>query len=154
VAISLKIRTFARNTTMTGVGRWSAAFGLAFLLGCGDSGPKTFPVNGTIALPGGDASPLAGHNIEASLDSEPTVRASGVIEPDGRFKLETLQNGRIVNGAREGTYRVRLILSDDDAAGRKLAKKAVPARYFQFDTSGLAFQVPTDADVKLEVKSP
>lgn len=138
---------------MSGVGRWSAALGLAFVLGCGDSGPKTYPVNGTIALPGGDSSPLAGHNIEASLDGEPTVRASGVIEADGRFKLETLQNGKIVTGAREGTYKVRLILSDDDAASRKLAKKAVPARYFQFDTSGLALQVPGD-DVKLEVKSP
>lgn len=138
---------------MTGVGRWSAALGLACVLGCGDSGPKTYPVNGTITLPSGDSSPLAGHNIEASLDGEPTVRASGVIEPDGRFKLETLQGGKIVTGAREGSYKVRLVLSDDDAASRKLAKKAVPARYFQFDTSGLAFQVPGD-DVKLEVKTP
>ncbi|MFO0806329.1 MAG: hypothetical protein U0791_24765 [Gemmataceae bacterium] len=138
---------------MTGVGRWGTAFGLAFVLGCGDSGPKTYPVNGTITLPSGDSSPLAGHNIEASLDGEPTVRASGVIEPNGRFKLETLQNGKVVTGAREGTYKVRLVLSDDDAASRKLARKAVPPRYFQFDTSGLAFQVPSE-DVKLEVKTP
>ena len=44
------------------------------------------------------------------------VRASGVIEPDGRFKLETLQGGEVVKGAREGTYRVRLILDPSDLA--------------------------------------
>lgn len=123
-------------------------------IGCGDSGPKTYPVNGSITLPGGNVAPLAGHNIEASLDGEPTVRASGVIEPDGRFHLETIQGGAVVKGAREGSYRVRLILSDDDDASRKLAKKAIPARYFQFDTSGLTVQVPANDDVKLEIKTP
>ena len=138
---------------MAGVGRWGVAIALAFVLGCGNSGPRTYPVNGTIVLPGGEVEPLVGHNIEASLDTEPTVRASGVIEAGGRFKLETIQGGEVVKGAREGTYKVRLILSDDDAASRKLAKKAVPARYFQFDTSGLTLQVPTSEDLKLEVKS-
>jgi len=137
---------------MSGVGKWSVALGLTLVLGCGDSGPKTYPVNGTITLPGGDAAPLIGHNIEASLDSDPTVRASGVIEANGRFKLETIQGGKVVTGAREGSYKVRLILSDDDAVSRKLAKKAVPPRYFQFDSSGLEIRVPANDDVKLELK--
>jgi hypothetical protein len=108
-----------------------------------------------VSLPNGEASALAGHNIEASLDSEPTVRASGVIEPDGRFKLETIQGGKVVTGAREGTYKVRFVLTDDDTASpRKVVKKNVPARYFQFDTSGLTLKVPVDEAVKLEVKSP
>jgi len=136
-----------------GVKRWVAAIGLACLLGCGNSGPKTYPVNGEVRLSGVVAAALAGHIIEASLDGEPTVRASGVIEPDGRFKLETLHAGQILTGAREGSYRARIVLSDDDARSLRVAKKTLPPRYFQFESSGLSFQVPASEDVKLEVQS-
>jgi hypothetical protein len=124
-----------------------AALALLAVAGCGQSGPKTHAVAGSVSLAGGDPTQLAGHYVEAALTTDPTVRASGVIGPDGRFKLETLADGRIQTGAPEGTYGVRLILSDDD--GVKGPK--VSPRYLRFETSGLSIQVPAKDDVKLEV---
>jgi hypothetical protein len=124
-----------------------AALALLAVAGCGQSGPKTHPVAGSVALAGGDSTQLAGHYVEAALTTDRTVRASGVIEPDGRFKLETLADGRVRSGAPEGTYGVRLILSDDDGVKRP----KVSPRYLRFETSGLSIQVPAKDDVKLEV---
>ena len=65
---------------------------LAFT-GCGPGGPKTHPVRGKVELAGADAAPLAGSHVEAALVSDPNVRASGEIQPDGRFSLQTLHAG-------------------------------------------------------------
>jgi hypothetical protein len=125
--------------------------GLFSLGGCGESGPKMYPVSGKVALAGGsDAQKLAGHHVEAALDSEPTVRASGVIGADGTFTLETLHAGTIFKGAREGTYHVRIVPGDEDDNGKKLKKPPVAAKHLKFETSGLTFQVPASGDVTLE----
>jgi hypothetical protein len=92
---------------------------------------------------------LAGSTVEAALEGDPTVRAAGTIEPDGTFALETLQAGVIRKGAVPGTYKVRVILSDDDPAARKKAAKAVHPKALQFETSGLTFQVPAADEVRL-----
>jgi len=81
-------------------------------VGCGSAGPTTYRVNGKVELVGGEVKHLAGHHIEAVLTGEPTVRASGEIQQDGSFTLETLHAGVILKGAREGNYQVRIILSD------------------------------------------
>ena len=124
-----------------------AALALLVAAGCGQSGPKTHAVAGSVSLAGGDSAQLAGHYVEAALSTDPTVRASGVIGPDGRFKLETLAGGRVQKGAPEGTYGVRLILSDDDG----VARPKVSPRYLRFETSGLSIQVPAKDDVQLEL---
>jgi hypothetical protein len=104
-----------------------------------------------VSVPGGDVTALAGSTVEAALESDPTVRAAGTIEPDGTFRLETLQAGEVRKGAVAGTYKVRLILTDDDPAARKRAAKAVHPRALKFETSGLALQVPAAGDVTLEL---
>jgi hypothetical protein len=121
------------------------------LVGCGPSGPRTHPVNGRVSVPNGDVAVLAGSTIEAALDSDLTVRAAGTIEPDGTFKLETLQSGAIRRGAVAGNYKVRVILADDDPAARKKAAKAVHPKALKFETSGLTLQVPTPDEVRLEL---
>lgn len=122
-----------------------------WLTGCGPAGPATYPVSGTLALTGGEVSHLAGSTIEVASDADPTVRAAGEIQPDGRFTLETLHAGAMRRGAREGTYKVRVVLSDDDPATRKRAAKAIAPKYLKFDTSGLTLRVPADDDVTLPV---
>ncbi len=135
--------------------RTALAAGLALfgLTGCADDLPKTYPVSGKLVLANGDVKRLAGHHVEASLESEPTVRASGIIGPDGGFTLETLHAGVILKGAREGKYQVRIVKADEDDEGRKLKKPPIAARYFQFQGSPLSFEVPTAGDVSLELRT-
>jgi hypothetical protein len=102
------------------------------LFGCGDATPPVHPVSGTIVLVGGDVAQLAGHHVEAALTADPTVRAAGVIGPDGRFSLETLHGGTILRGARAGAYEVR---------------------FLSFKTSGLTLQVPAADEVQLRVSA-
>lgn len=135
------------------ISRFVAPLALFALTGCGDNSPKTYPVSGKVALAGGDAQKLAGHHVEAVLDSDPAVRASGIIGPDGAFALETLHAGTILKGAREGTYRVRIVPAEEDDNGKKLKKPPVAAKHLKFETSGLSFQVPTNGDVTLEFAS-
>lgn len=108
------------------------------------------PVTGTVTVPG-DPAVLAGSTVELVLESDPTVRASGTIEPDGRFTLDSLKDGSVRRGAPEGTYKARIILGDDDPALQKKAAKAVPARYLRFETSGLTVRVPAEGDVTLAI---
>lgn len=119
------------------------------LAGCGQSGPKTHPVAGRIELPGGDASALVGSTVEVALASDPTVRGFGEIQPDGTFKLQSLQAGELRPGVLEGKYAARIIPNDEDAATRKKAAKAVAPRFLKFETSGLAVQVPPAGEVAL-----
>ncbi|MFO0880123.1 MAG: hypothetical protein U0840_22475 [Gemmataceae bacterium] len=121
------------------------------LVGCG-RGPTTYPVQGKIDLVGGDVSVLAGSTIEAAQKKDPLVRAAGAIQPDGTFRLETLHAGVIYSGALEGDYQVRVILGDDDAATRRRAAKAVPRRYYEFDTAGLSLSVPASGTVALRLE--
>jgi|GEM_PF-1290687 len=141
--------------TATGTARLFS-LGLAALLsaGCGSTGPATHAVTGTVRIDGGDAAVLAGGSVEGALEGDKSVRASGEIKPDGSFRLETLQNGAIVGGAREGTFQVRIILPDDDATARKAASKAVAGKYLSFETSGLSFKSPTQAPVTLNLAKP
>ncbi len=133
-----------------------AAIALLCLLGsagCSQDSPKTYPVSGKVSLAGGDVQQLAGHHVEAVLESDPAVRASGIIGPDGCFSLETLYAGVILKGAREGRYQVRIIRGDENDEGKKLKKPPVAARFLQFRTSGLSLEVPTPSDVSLEIQS-
>lgn len=127
------------------------AISMLSLTGCGNSGPKMHAVKGKVEIEAGEVKNLAGTNIEASLDADPTVRASGVVGADGSFTLETLHEGVIKKGAREGTYQVRFILPDDDKEARRAAARSLDKRFLKFETSGLTLQVPSTGDVTLKV---
>jgi hypothetical protein len=79
-----------------------AVVGTLGVLGCGPGGPRTYPVRGRVAAAAGDVTPLAGNYVEAALATDVTVRASGVIQPDGSFTLETLHAGALLRGAPGG----------------------------------------------------
>ena len=128
-----------------------AIAGVAGFSGCGSGGVKMHPVAGRIEIAQGDAKPLAGHTLEVVLDSDPAVRAAGQIQEDGSFQLETLQRGSVLKGAVEGKYKARIVLSDDDLKQRTAAAKAIPARYLQFEKSGLSLQVPAAENVALKL---
>jgi hypothetical protein len=126
--------------------------GLWGLAGCGSDGPKMHTVRGRVELAGGNVADLAGATVEAALDGDPTVRASGVLAEDGSFTLETLHNGVVRKGAREGSYKARIFPGDDeDKQARKRVRQALNEKYKQFQTSDLTFQVPTNGEVVLKV---
>jgi len=106
-----------------------------------------------VTLAGGDAQKLAGHLVEAMLEGDPAVRASGVIGPDGTFTLETLYAGKILKGAQEGKYQVRILAADEDDNGKKLKKPPIAKKHFTFESSGLSLQVPSPGDVTLELSA-
>jgi len=119
-------------------------------VGCGGGNP-TYPVEGRLEFTGADIAVLAGSYLEAARVDNPSVRSSGVIEPDGAFALETQDAGTIRRGATAGKYQVRIILNDDDRKARGLAQKTLPTRYLAFQTSGLVIDVPNDDGVTLHV---
>lgn len=119
------------------------------LIGCSDGGPATHAVSGQIVPTGGKPDQLVGHLVEIVSTTDPTVRSSGVIEANGRFRLETLDHGKVHSGARAGTYQVRLLLVDEGDGVTK--KPKVPRRYQDAKTSGWSIQVPADGDVKLNL---
>lgn len=128
-----------------------AAALIALGAGCGQNGPRTYTVAGKVVLSGADTAKLAGHHVEAALEGDPTVRAAGVIGPDGSFLLETVRAGAIQKGAPEGKYQVRILPADEDDDGRKLKRPPVAARHLKFETSGLSIQVPAHGEVTLTV---
>ena len=119
------------------------------LSGCSDAGPATHAVSGQVVPTGGPADQLAGHLVEIVSTTDPTVRSSGVIEANGRFRLETLDEGKVHSGARAGTYPARLLLLDEGDGVAKRPK--VPRRYLDTKTSGWSVQVPADGDLKLNL---
>lgn len=121
------------------------------MVGCQGNGPPTYTVKGDLQLEGGDISLLSGGTVEAALESDPTIRAAGEIKPDGSFTLETLQNGAMVKGAREGKFQVRIVLPDDDAKARRLAAKEIAPRFLSFDKSELSLKSPSSGEIKLKV---
>jgi len=124
---------------------------LASLPGCGKSGPPTHRLQGTVQLAEGNVSDLAGHTLEAVLESDSTVRAYGAIGEDGRFELESLLGGQIRSGALAGKYAVRVVLGDDDPESRSRAAQAVNQRFLNVETSGLSISVPNSGDVTLSL---
>ena len=113
--------------------------------------PKTHAVQGKIELAGGNVEVLQGSHVEGSLVSDDKVRASGVIQKDGTFKLETNHAGATFAGAREGKFEVRLILADDNVATLRKAQQAVAPRFLDFKSSGLTIDVPSKEPVVLKV---
>jgi hypothetical protein len=128
-----------------------AGAGLAGVLGCGSAGPRTYPVTAKAELTRGDIALLAGSHVEAALEGDPAVRAFGEIQPDGSAALETFQAGAVFKGAREGHYRVRIVLADEVGSGRRPTARALAPRFLKFETSGLPLQVPAAGDVTLKV---
>jgi hypothetical protein len=117
-------------------------FALAFA-GCSGSAIKTHPVQGKIEFADGNVEPLVGSIIEFMQVADPLIRSSGAIKSGGTYSMETMYQGEIVPGVPEGSYKARIILSDDEEPGAT-KKTGIPVdkRFLDFATSGLSVTVP------------
>jgi hypothetical protein len=121
-----------------------ASLGLVMLLGCAKSGLKTHPVAGKVEVQDGDVAPLVASHVELMQDADPLLRPSGKIDSSGRFTIQTLSQGKLHEGAPEGTYHVRIVLADQSDEGvPKRIGDPVHKRFLDFDKSALTLAVPS-----------
>ena len=133
---------------------WAFTLLLCGIAGCGPGGRATHPIKGQVRVASGDSQVLGGHSLELALETDPQVRAFAAIDPDGRFKVESLIDGVVRDGALEGRYRARVVLGDDDPEQQQRARAAISPKALSFDTSGLSIAVPSTGDVSLIIAGP
>jgi hypothetical protein len=109
------------------------------VLGCRDSRPERVPVSGQVLI---DGQPLTFGNI--MFMTKGARPSSGKIREDGRFTLSCYEGENGDDGVVPGMHQV-LISASRPVAGNKVEWLA-PAKYGQFATSGLTFEItePTD----------
>jgi hypothetical protein len=120
---------------------------LVLSVGCGPGGEELHAITGKIAVVDTELADIAGSSIEVADTANENNRGFALIEPDGQFSIESLRSGEVKQGLAEGTYKARIILSDEDFESRKKAAVAIAKRYQNFDTSGLTISVPSSSDV-------
>ncbi|MCI0460172.1 MAG: hypothetical protein L0Z62_24740 [Gemmataceae bacterium] len=134
---------------------WAALVGwIALLVGCGPSGPKTYPVSGKVVTAKADnLKQLVGQAVEFQSTTEPYTRGFGEIQPDGSFTLSTYRQGASLRGAIEGTHKVRLMigLGEDDEDQPRRKRWNLDPKYTNFEKSGWEVTVPTTGEVLLKL---
>lgn len=124
---------------------------MALIVGCGGGGvakgPKTAAVSGKVIFTkGGDVKTLFDRQARIEFESvdQPGVRAAGMIESDGSFKVATVVEGGGSLGAIPGTHRVRFLLDERD-------EKFVAPQFLDFKKSGITVTVPSSQPIEIKV---
>lgn len=114
------------------------------LMGCGGpSMPKTHPLKGKVIFKGGK--PVSGGSLAfESVTGEGRWFGSTVIGPDGTFTevMTVRPDNKAAPGLVEGQHRVRIDLGRGGDPAEGGARVRLPAKYQDFDRSGLTVQVP------------
>jgi hypothetical protein len=124
----------------------AGVLGFSLLLaGCGS---RTQPVEGIVVFKGGEpATKLAGYYVTFESVDQP-VSATGVVQPDGTFKVGTYQDG---DGALLGKHRVSIGPPAPDYGDNP--KSLILPKYNQPQTSGLEVTIMRGINkVTLEVE--
>ncbi|WP_435010227.1 hypothetical protein P12x_001477 [Tundrisphaera lichenicola] len=72
-----------------------------------------------------------------------SLPASGLIGPDGNFKLTTKTEG---DGAVAGEFKIRIEPDTASTLGRQHRKPAFPIKYIDEDSSGLSITVQAQSN--------
>ena len=123
---------------------------LLTLTGCGEAGPETYPVTGTISYQG---KPLPLGAVMFVSDAGPPASAN--IGEDGSYQLEAV----------DGTHRVLVIAVPPqqgrpdpnvdggiDTTGFPRVKPLVPAKYNDYNTSGVVVEVKPQGENKIDIE--
>jgi hypothetical protein len=114
---------------------------LLLATGCGQDGPKTYPVNGRVVWESG--SPVIGGLVEFEATEGPWrgCNARGAIQEDGSFELATKGFGQ---GAVAGLHRI-IVRSPYPTASqmgsREFLAKQIDPKFGTYGQSGLEFVV-------------
>jgi hypothetical protein len=124
----------------------------AYLAGCGESRPATYPVEGVLRFEDGQPVPFGTVEFRSPAAR---VTARGKVDERGRFRLTTFSDG---DGAVAGEHQVIVVQYVSSAAlqqgavhtdpshashGSQVAHRAalVPRKYADYSTSGLTANV-------------
>ena len=123
------------------LGLLAALGALAALTGCGDAGPKLYPLTGKVTLDGAPLSPKPGETAfvefaaDAAAGNTSLHLPRGPIGPDGTYAVTTAERPGLEAGA--WTARVVYQKEPDSDKGRYAPPKPLSAAKFSaFDTSG------------------
>lgn len=114
---------------------------IVLLAGCSPQGLQS--LEGQLVFQDGGSFEFSGDTIELRSQADSKKLAFGEIKPDGKFKIDSLVNGSVVQGTAPGVYSARIVISDDDYEHKKLAAKSINKKYLRFETSGLNVTVPS-----------
>jgi hypothetical protein len=125
------------------------------LIGTAGCGQSLYPVQGKVTYP--DGAPITkGMVVFESKDGERPILVRGSIQPDGAYQLGMLQPG---DGVPPGVYRALIAPQVDLADADRPASQRTPplfdARYAEFRTSGLEFEVKAGHnDIPITIDRP
>jgi hypothetical protein len=135
-----------------GSARFHALPLLVLIAGCGPGLPKVYPVTGKVMYKGkGPARDLARYNIQFQSLTDPKELPGGEIAEDGTFTLYTRVGGKVIAGAKEGTYRACIV--QPAVEGGPPPKLVIPRRYISMETANLQYAVkpePTEIIIEIE----
>lgn len=107
--------------------------------GCGPGQPPLYPVSGHVSF---QRRPAEGFAVEFSSQHDTTrgISAMGIVDRDGRFILQTRQQGRQRPGAVAGPHRV-VVLPPPAFGDEGVELLPIPLRYADYSKSGLTATV-------------
>lgn len=134
--------------------RWFAALVVAFVAGCGQSGPELFPVQGQVTL---DGRPLADAGV-MFLPADMGPSASGTTNSDGHFELMTVNRIGAIRGNHHVAIAKRKYVGvkpgEEPVPGGLRAEWYSPNKYANPTTSGLSAEVGEgDNEFQFELSS-
>jgi hypothetical protein len=132
------------RTRMTRLQTLTAMLLLVEVVGCGSS---MQPVRGKVTLPSGQPAANSQVVFDGPIGGK-LISARGDVQADGSFELSTSQPG---DGVPVGKYRVQVNpppIVDAEAAQRL----PFNAKYIDFSTSGLEFEVKPDGNNELTIQ--
>jgi hypothetical protein len=135
-----------------GYARLSVLLFLGLSAGCGPGLPKVYPVTGKVVYKGkGPARDLTRYNIQFQSLTDPKELPGGEIAEDGTFTLYTRVGGKVIPGAKEGTYRACIV--QPAVEGGPPPKLVIPRRYISMETANLQYEVkPEPNEITIEIE--
>ena len=136
----------------SGRARYLVLLLLGTVAGCGPGLPKVYPVTGKVVYKGkGKARDLTRYSIQFQSLTDPKELPGGEIAEDGTFTLYTRVGGKVIPGAKEGTYRACIV--QPAVEGGPPPKLVIPRKYISMETAKLQYEVkpePTEITVEIE----
>ena len=116
-----------------------AAFVLMSLVGCGKSRridlPDVCVAEGSLHWT--DGTPVRGGVVQFLMEENSSLSASATTDDAGAFRLRTIYRNHVLDGAREGMYRVEVALPGNDPQGLPITLRLPKAVRIPADGRGI-----------------